>query len=137
MSSTAEPTTYTVPTEMTPFTYQIVLDLSIPVADRCQDGDASDRVRRRHQLGELLGAAQLPTIDLTAGTNPETGMPGTPCRQSPDRALDLQARTAGQARRGAWPEEHQRYYMLYFNNLRAPLPETLAQSLGGPQSRNW
>ena len=28
---------YTAPTEITPFSYKIVLDLSIPVPDRCQE----------------------------------------------------------------------------------------------------
>jgi hypothetical protein len=28
-----------------------------------------------------------------------------------------------------WPEQHQRYFLLYFNNLRAPLPNSMTQSL--------
>lgn len=119
---------YTVPTEMTPFTYQIVLDLSIPVSDRCQESISTIQDTVARNLKPPLRA--MPVIDLAAAIDPETGMPGTPCRQSPLRALDA----TGMAQQvklsaAAWPEQHQRYFLLYFNNLRAPLPPLLTQSL--------
>ncbi len=125
-----DPTPYTVPTEMTPFTYQIVLDLSIPVADRCQDAMQAIQSNIATVFGQHSQLRMLPTIDLSAGIDPQTGMPGTPCRQSPYRALDASG-VAQQIKLAAagWPEEHQRYYMLYFNNLKAPLPQSLIQSI--------
>ena len=117
-----------VPTEMTPFTYQIVLDLSIPVADRCQAAMQTIESTVATVFGQQSQLRMLPTIDLSA-IDPQTGMPGTPCRQSPYRALDATG-VAQQIKLAAasWPEQHQRYYMLYFNNLRAALPAPLLQS---------
>jgi hypothetical protein len=117
---------YMVPTEMTPFTYQIVLDLSIPVADRCRE--AMDKIESNVAKAFGPQLRMLPTIDLSA-IDPQTGMPGPPCRQSPYRALDA-AGVAQQIKLAAasWPEQHQRYYMLYFNNLRAQLPDSLTRS---------
>ena len=121
---------HTVPTEVTPFSYQIVLDVSIPVADRCQDAIQSIQSIVSRTLGTYSPLRTLPTIDLSAGIDPETGLVGTPCRQSPQRKLDA----AGVAQQiklaaAAWTEQHQRYFMLYFNNLRAPLPDSLTTSL--------
>src|SRR4029077_19154433 len=72
----------------------------------------------------------LPTIDLST-TDPETHQPGIPCRQSPLRALDA-SEMAQQVKTSAasWDEKHQRYFLLYFNNLRVPLPDPLTRSLG-------
>jgi len=120
---------YTVPTEKTPFTYQIVLDLSIPADGRCPEAVQEIQANVASVLGNASELRALPLIDLSAGIDPETGMPGTPCRQSPYRSLDA-AGVAQQVKLAAasWPEQHQRYYMLYFNNLRAALPSSLTQS---------
>jgi len=122
--------TYTVPTQMTPFTYQIVLDLSIPVADRCQAAIQTIQSAVNDTLMPYSALRALPVIDLSAGIDPETHMPGIPCRQSELRALDA-AGLAQQVKLDAasWVEQHQRYFLLYFNNLRAALPDTLTQSL--------
>jgi len=121
---------YTVPTEKTPFSYQIVLDLSIPVADRCQDAIQSIQALVAKNLGRHSPLRALPMHDLSA-TDPETQQPGIPCRQSPLRALQGSA-LADEVKTAAasWPEKHQRYFLLYFNNLRAPLPDLLTRSLG-------
>lgn len=121
---------YTVPTEKTPFTYQIVLDLSIPASGRCPDAMQEIQTNISKAFGPPLSELRaLPVIDLSAGIDPQTGMPGTPCRQSPYRALDA-ADLADKVKQAAatWPEQHQRYYMFYFNNLRAALPTSLTQS---------
>jgi hypothetical protein len=120
---------YTVKTEDTPFSYQIVLDLSIPVPSRCQEAIQSIPALVAKNLGKYSALRAFPTIDLSA-IDPETHQPGIPCRQSPLRALDgsavaQQVKTAS----AAWGEQHQRYFLLYFNNLRAPLPDSLTRSL--------
>ncbi len=121
---------YVVPTQMTPFTYQIVLDLSIPASGRCPEAVQTIQSMVASVFGRYSELRTLPTIDLSAGIDPQTGMPGVPCRQSPYRALDA-AGVAQQIKLAAasWPEQHQRYYLLYFNNLRAPLPDSLTSSL--------
>ena len=122
---------YTVPTERTPFSYQIVLDLSIPVADRCQEATQDIQSLVASTLGKYSALRALPLLDLSAQIDPETNAPGTPCRQSPLRAIDAEG-TAQKIKEAAasWPEQHPRFFVLYFNNLRAPLPDALAQSLG-------
>jgi hypothetical protein len=129
----ADMPTYTVPTEETPFTYQIVLDLSIPAAGRCQEAIQEIQTNISNVFSNVAGRAvqlrALPLIDLSTNIDPQTGMPGTPCRQSPYRALDAVS-VGNDLKRAAaaWPEQHRRYYMLYFNNLRAELPTSLTQS---------
>ncbi|HET6146934.1 MAG TPA: hypothetical protein VFH68_05340 [Polyangia bacterium] len=122
--------TYTVKTENTPFSYQIVLDLSIPVADRCQEAIQLIQALVAENLGKFSALRALPMVDLSA-TDPETHQPGIPCRQSPLRALDGSA-LAQQVKTSAatWEEKHPRYFLLYFNNLHAPLPDPLTRSLG-------
>jgi hypothetical protein len=127
---------YTAPTETTPFSYQIVLDLSIPVADRCTD--AKREVDRK--VAAVLGAASplraMPLIDLGQQQQQQqqqqdpSPAAASDCQQSPWRTLDAVA-TAQDVKREAatWPEQHQRFFLLYFNNLRAPLPAGLMSSL--------
>ena len=82
---------YTVPTELTPFSYRIVLDLSIPVADRCPEAVQTIQDTVATMLRKYTEVRTLPVIDLSAGPDPETGGPGMPCRQSPVRSLDAAA----------------------------------------------
>jgi hypothetical protein len=121
---------YTVPTERTPFSYQIILDLSIPVADRCQEAVQDIQRLVASTLERYSALRTLPALDLSAAIDPETNAPGTPCRQSPVRSLDASG-MAQQVKLSAasWTEQHPRFFLLYFNNLRAPLPDPLAESL--------
>jgi hypothetical protein len=120
---------YSPPTETTPFSYQIVLDLSIPVADRCQQSIAQIESTVASAFGSLSPVRALPTIDLSTMPDPVTGQPGTPCLQSATRALDaVGVAQAIKVAAASWPEQHQRAFLLYFNNLRAPLPATMTAS---------
>jgi hypothetical protein len=121
---------YTVPTELTPFTYQIVLDLSIPVADRCAQAMQLIESTVAGKLGGYTTLRELPALDLSAQPDPATGLPGSPCRQSPARSIDAaQVAQAVKLAAASWPEQHQRFFLLYFDNLRAALPDTMTQSL--------
>jgi hypothetical protein len=121
---------YTVPTEVSPFHYQIVLDLSIPVADRCQDAIQEIQALVAQRLGKVSPVNALPLVDLSTGIDPETHAPAVPCRQSPDRSIDATAMAqAVKTAAAGWPELHPRYFLLYFNNLRAPVPDLLGGSL--------
>ncbi len=91
---------YTVPTERTPFTYQIVLDLSIPADGRCPEAMQEIQTDISNVFGSNVSELRaLPLIDLSAGIDPQTGMPGTPCRQSPYRALDAVSSAMTSSRR--------------------------------------
>ncbi len=123
------PHTSTVPTETTQFSYQIVLDLSIPVADLCQTSMQDIPSVISAKLGKYSPLRPFPVIDMAA-TDPETMQPGIPCRQSPLRAIDA-ARVAQNVKTTAasWSEQHQRFFLLYFNNLKTPLPTSMTDSL--------
>jgi len=118
---------YTAPTEITPFSYKIVLDLSIPVADRC--GEAMDLIEQTvaQAVGGVSPLRELPTVDLSTETEP--GTDAVPCHQWPLRKIDGVGISQEVKREAAgWPEQHQRFFMLYFNNLRAALPDGLTSS---------
>jgi hypothetical protein len=106
------------PVETSPIFYQVILDLEIPVADRCAEAvKAIERmVNKFMQRGNYV---QLPPIDLSPN-----------CMQENDRALaaaDVAA--AVKEKVMTFPEVHHQYHFMYFNNLDAPLPPQLTQSL--------
>jgi len=116
--------TYVPPIEKAPVIYQIILDLEIPVADRCTAAiDTIQALLRKHMVGGGVPVYQLPTINLATGD----GSPG--CSQVNGRTFS--ATDVAQAVKdlvATLPEVHQRYHLLYFNNLHALLPDTLTQS---------
>jgi len=114
--------------ERSPITYQLVLDLEIPVADRCAEAlRAIESEVDRNFVGAPVH--KLPTINL-AGGNLTGGPAGSGCAQVDDRVLD--AAPLAQAVKQiavAQSEAHQQFHLLYFNNLDAPLPNKLSDSL--------
>jgi hypothetical protein len=108
--------------ETAPIVYQIVLDLEIPVADRC--AKAIERIELEVAKA-LVGAPvrKLPTLNLAGGPT------GTGCMQTDGR--ELAAADMAQAVKQvviSSPEVHQQFHILYFNNLDAPLPVKLSES---------
>jgi hypothetical protein len=121
---------YTVPTEITPFSYQIVLDLSIPVADLCQTAIQQIQSTVGDALRTSSPTRALPALDLSTQPDPFTGAPGSPCHQSGFRSIDAAAVAQKiKIEAARWTEQHPRFFLLYFNNLRAALPDTMVQSL--------
>jgi hypothetical protein len=116
--------TYVPPVEKAPVLYQIILDLEIPVPDRCTAAiDSIEALLRKHMKGGGVPVYQLPTINLAGGA----GSPG--CAQQSNR--EFPATAVAQAVKdliATLPETHQRYHLIYFNNLHAPLPGTLVSS---------
>jgi hypothetical protein len=111
--------------ETAPIVYQIVLDLEIPVADRCA---SAIQLIESEVADALVGAPvrKLPTVNLAGGPS------GAGCMQRDDR--ELGAADMAQAVKQqiiASPEVHQQFHLLYFNNLDAPLPAKLAESFRG------
>jgi hypothetical protein len=116
---------YQPPVERAPVIYQIVLDLEIPVADRC--AAAVGTIERL--VDTYLGSSGTPVHKL-ATMNLAAADPSSPCSQVDGRSLP----SAGMAETvkqlvATLPELHQQFHFLYFNNLDAPLPDTLTQSL--------
>jgi hypothetical protein len=115
--------TYQPPVETSPIIYQVVLDLEIPVADRC----AAARTRVEEVLARVFGRRgapvhALPTVDLAASTGS--------CHQVDSRAFNGTAMAAAVKDLVArLPEKHQRFHLVYMNNLPGPLPSTLVASV--------
>ena len=114
--------TFIPPVERSPVIYQIVLDLEIPVPDRCTDAiqKIEDLVQR--YMGETgVPVHKLPTINLSD--------PSYPCAQTNDRTINAAA--MAQAIKQVITtetEKHQQVHVMYFDNLDAPLPSALRNS---------
>jgi hypothetical protein len=108
--------------ETSPVVYQIILDLDIPVADRCAK---ALQLIESTVANALVGTTvrKLPTVNLAGGPS------GNGCSQVDDR--ELRAIDIAQAVKQvvvSLPEKHQQFHLLYFNNLDAPLQPKLAES---------
>ncbi|MFL5304946.1 MAG: hypothetical protein ACJ8F1_07015 [Polyangia bacterium] len=118
--------TYTPPIETSPIIYQIVLDLEIPVADRCPTTiQAIEALVDGTMNGVGVPVVKLPTMNLAI--DPSSG---SSCAQQQSRTLpaDSMAQAVKQAVL-SFPQHHQQFHFLYFNNLNAPLPPSLTTSL--------
>ncbi len=121
--------TFTPPIQVSPVIYQIILDLEIPLADRCASAIQQIESLVDTNMG-MAGApvVPLPVVNIATGTDP-TGAPSD-CTQSDTRVLPvdaivqtiLQAVTSNQ-------QTLQAVQVLYFNNANAPLPTALSTSL--------
>ncbi len=120
--------TYTPPVETSPIIYQIVLDLQIPVASRCATTmQAIESQVDATMNGVGVPVVKLPTMNLAV--DPE-GSPGSSCAQPQSRSLPAEAMAQAVKQTVLkFPQHHQQFYFLYFNNLAAPLPPSLTSSL--------
>jgi hypothetical protein len=112
------------PVERSPIVYQIVLDLEIPVPDRCADViQKIENLTDRYMVGGSAPVRKLPTINLAANGSSQ-------CAQTNERTV-ASADIADQVKQTitALGGEHQQYHFMYFNNLDAPLPGPLVTSL--------
>jgi len=108
------------PIETSPIIYQVIMDLGIPVADRCTEAMATvETLTARYMKGDTAAVRKLPTINLSPG-----------CQQSNDRTLAA-AEIADGVKKAVmtFSEVHHQYHLLYFHNLDGPLPPKLTQSL--------
>ena len=117
---------FTPPVERSPIIYQIVLDLEIPVPDRCADViQKIESLTQKYLTGEAypVPVYKLPTINLAEN-------PSSKCAQTNERLLQT-AELAQAAKElvTTLPGVHQQIHFLYFNNLDAPLPMQLTTSL--------
>jgi hypothetical protein len=110
--------------ERSPIIYQAVLDLEIPVPDRCEE--VIQRIEEL--LGKYMSANgvpvyKLPTINLAQDSSSR-------CAQTNERTVDA-AEMAQKVKElvETLPGPHQQYHFMYFNNLAAPLPQALTTSI--------
>jgi hypothetical protein len=121
--------TYTPPVETSPIIYQLVLDLEIPIAERC--ASALQKIERL--VDDTMSSVgvpfvKLPTINLAADTSAAGG--GSSCAQPQTRALPAETMAEAVKQTVArFPQIYQQFHFLYFNNLNAPLPPSLTSSL--------
>jgi hypothetical protein len=115
------------PVEVSPIIYQIVFDLEI-VPDRCAQAISTieaavrDNLRPSDVSDALVKTRQLPTINLAP--NGTASCTQATKRQVPAEGMAQEIKQAVTQ----FPEVHQQYHLLYFNNLDAPLPGTLNES---------
>ena len=122
--------TFTPPVEQSPVIYQIVLDLEIPVADRCASSlQTIESLVDKYMHKTTVPVVKLPTINIATNPNATGGSPG--CAQIGEGrtlpATDI-ADAVLQAV-SSFPQTHQQFHFLYFNNQSFTLPKSLTDSL--------
>jgi hypothetical protein len=121
--------TYVPTVEQSPVIYQIVLDLEIPVADLCATAiQTIESLVDKYMNQVSVPVRQLPTMNLAIDPNATGGAAN--CAQTNGRTLPASdmAEAVMQVVT-SFPQTHQQFHFLYFNNLNAPLPSTLTDSL--------
>jgi len=115
--------TYVPEVERSPVIFQLILDLEIPVPDRCADTiQKLEDLTQRYLMGGGVPVHKLPTINLSG--------PSSPCAQTDTRALpSTEMSQALKQLVTTLPGPHQQYHMMYFNNLDAPVPSALQTSI--------
>jgi len=114
------------PVERSPVIYQIVLDLEIPVPDRCMEVKQKvEALTQKYFAGDAVSVPvyKLPTVNLAEDA-------ASKCAQKNDRIVETtQLAQALKELVTTLPGVHQQFHLLYFNNLDAPLPMQLTTSL--------
>jgi hypothetical protein len=108
------------PIETSPIIYQVILDLHIEPDDRCAEAEAEiERLTAKYMKGDGAALRKLPTKNLSPG-----------CKQTNDRTVEA-AEMADAVKKMVmtFTEVHHQYHFMYFNNLDAPLPPKLTQTL--------
>ena len=108
------------PIETSPIIYQVILDLEIPLADRCAEAaETIESLTAQYMRGDKAVVRKLPTINLSPG-----------CHQPNDRTLAA-AQIADVVKQTitTFTEVHHQYHFLYFNNSDGFLQPKLTQSL--------
>ena len=129
--------TFTPPVEQSPIIYQIVFDLQVAVAERC-DADLKkiealvDQYMRM-PLAQMpqLQLKKLDTINIAMNTDATGSAPN--CSQFGDAREALPDPTGMAAAVlqtvSSFPETYQQFHFFYFNNQNFPLPQSMTDSL--------
>jgi len=114
------------PIERSPIIYQIVLDLEIPVPDRCADViQKIESLLQKYLTGKTFPVPvyKLPTINLAEDASSKCAQKNERIVQTAELAQAIKELVT------TLPGVHQQIHWLYFNNLDAPLPTQLTTSL--------
>jgi hypothetical protein len=126
--------TFTPPTITSPVMYQIVLDLDIPITDRCASSSQKiealvDEYMNKATMNGAMEVKKLPTVYL-AGDDPSLADGSGNCVQKDSNTLKaseladqvMQAVTSEQA-------QFQQLHFFFFDNIDFPLPQPLVDSV--------
>jgi hypothetical protein len=122
--------TFTPSVEQSPVVYQIVLDLEIPVADRCTASlQTIESLVDKYMHQTTVPVVKLPTINIAINPGATGGSPN--CAWPDGRKLpDPTAMAEAVLRQvSSFPQTYQQFHFFYFNNQDFPLPQTLNDSL--------
>ncbi len=121
--------TFVPPVEQSPVIYQIVLDLEIPTADRCASAlQTIESLVDKYMHKTTVPVRKLPTINLAI--NPDATGGSANCAQVDGRTLPATDMADAVLQVvSSFPQTHQQFHFLYFNNQNFPLPQTLTDSL--------
>ena len=112
--------------ERSPIIYQVILDLEIPVQDRCEEViQEIEDLLGRHMTSPGVAVHKLPTINLAQAQDGSSR-----CAQNNGRtvAAAQMAQTVKELVE-TLPGTHHQYHFMYFNNLDAPPPNPLVTSI--------
>ena len=123
--------TFVPPVEQSPVIYQIVLDLEIPIADRCASSLSTiESLVDTYMHKTTAPVRKLPTINLAINPDATGGSPN--CAQLGEgRKLpaptDMAQAVLEQV--SSFPATYQQFHFFYFNNQNFALPRTMTDSL--------
>jgi hypothetical protein len=125
--------TFTPPVVRSPVMYQIVLDLDIPLTDRCPYTSKKIEMLVDQYMNYAgngsVDVKKLPTIYL-AGDDPSLPDGSGDCVQQNGNTLEA-SMLADQVMQQVTsrPEQYQQFHFFFFDNIAAPMPQPLTDSL--------
>jgi hypothetical protein len=124
--------TYSPPVELSPIVYQIVLDLDIPIADRCAGARSKIEMTVDDAMNDPLtiGNTTMKPIKLmTQNIAYDSSVTDASayCTQQNTPVLPDAASMAQQVFQqiSAYPQRFQQVHLFFFSNLNSPLPPTV------------
>lgn len=122
--------TFAPPVELSPVIYQIVLDLQIPLADRCTSAiqTIESLVDKYMNKGNAtVPVTKLPTLNLAVDPHGTDASANCNQQDGPLPASDMADAVMQVVT--SYPEHYQQFHFLFFDNLDAPLSGPLTDSL--------
>jgi hypothetical protein len=121
--------TFTPPIEKSPVIYQIVLDLEIPVADRCASSlQTIESLVDEYMQMTQVKVVKLPTMNIATDSTATGG--ATNCAQVDQPILPAAAMAEAVMQQvSSFSQTYQQFHFFFFDNLNSPLPPTLTDSL--------
>ena len=124
--------TFIPPVEQAPIIYQIVLDLEIPIGDRCDSALKKIEMLVDEYMNKAnapVPVVKLPTMNIAVDPNATGGAANCAQVNQPTLpAADMAEAVLQNV--SSFPEQYQQYQFFFFSNLDSvPLPSTLTDAL--------